>query len=447
MRKGRSSRRSRVSRPLIGVKVPPVSTDALSTEIGRPSNPRVIVGVPPSDPPPASAPESLPPPSVEARGTVDGIVPSLPPTEGVDPLDALETLETPSELPPAAETGGATAAEEEREEEREAQDEKTQSFASLGSTIAPESTPPEPRDETSSAPLRAASTIGFGTATDGEPATAKAEESNPARDDAKEDERAASEHVEAAPAVETTDPDEISVPPVGDVGVDEEFFSEGDVSRHLAGDGIEGDSLTIPDTAKRKSEPHVVERRARFVRYVKWAVAGAAVVCLAAAARTTMTASTSATAARSGAAITTNAVEAAPAAPKAAVQAAAPIATAVETPAAKGAAPEPAPTERANAAAASAEAPAPETNAEAVTGDAKEEKTLARTLLEKRKIADAIEAGERSVKLDPSDGEAWLILGAAYQDKGNMVEARRAYASCVKEATSGPRHECAKMLR
>ncbi|MDF2695456.1 MAG: hypothetical protein K0S65_3839, partial [Labilithrix sp.] len=88
-----------------------------------------------------------------------------------------------------------------------------------------------------------------------------------------------------------------------------------------------------------------------------------------------------------------------------------------------------------------------DTTAEPVTGDAKEEKSKARSLLEKRKIADAIEAGERSVKLDPSDGESWLILGAAYQEKGNMVEARRAYASCVKEAHTGPRNECAKMLR
>ena len=51
------------------------------------------------------------------------------------------------------------------------------------------------------------------------------------------------------------------------------------------------------------------------------------------------------------------------------------------------------------------------------------------------------------MKLDATDAEAWLILGAAYQEKGNIAEARRAYASCVKEGKTGPRTECAKMLR
>jgi cytochrome c-type biogenesis protein CcmH/NrfG len=158
------------------------------------------------------------------------------------------------------------------------------------------------------------------------------------------------------------------------------------------------------------------------------------------------------------------AVVEAPASPKAAAPAAAPVAEQATAAAATTAAapPSPAPetapqtapsatavetaTAPAETAAASAAPPA-DTKDEPVTGDAKEEKSKARSFLEKRKIADAIEAGERSVKLDPSDGESWLLLGAAYQEKGNMVEARRAYASCVKEAKTGPRNECAKMLR
>jgi Flp pilus assembly protein TadD len=83
----------------------------------------------------------------------------------------------------------------------------------------------------------------------------------------------------------------------------------------------------------------------------------------------------------------------------------------------------------------------------APTGNAKEEKAKARTFLERRKLAEAIEAGERSVALDPTDAEAWLILGAAYQEKGKNAEARRAYASCVKEGKNGPRNECMNMLR
>jgi Flp pilus assembly protein TadD len=62
-------------------------------------------------------------------------------------------------------------------------------------------------------------------------------------------------------------------------------------------------------------------------------------------------------------------------------------------------------------------------------------------------LGAAIEAGERSVQLDPTDGEAWLILGAAYQTKGDAKEARRCYKSCVEQGKRGPRNECAAMLR
>jgi Flp pilus assembly protein TadD len=89
------------------------------------------------------------------------------------------------------------------------------------------------------------------------------------------------------------------------------------------------------------------------------------------------------------------------------------------------------------AASASAEAP----------GDAKAKKAKARALLERRKLSEAIEAAERSTVLDPTDGEAWLILGAALQEKGDLANARRAYASCVKEGKKGPRNECANLLR
>jgi Flp pilus assembly protein TadD len=49
--------------------------------------------------------------------------------------------------------------------------------------------------------------------------------------------------------------------------------------------------------------------------------------------------------------------------------------------------------------------------------------------------------------LDPTDGEAWLLLGAAYMDRGKPVEARKAFASCVKQGKKGPMGECAAMLR
>jgi Flp pilus assembly protein TadD len=78
---------------------------------------------------------------------------------------------------------------------------------------------------------------------------------------------------------------------------------------------------------------------------------------------------------------------------------------------------------------------------------AKKEKALCRVALERGRLTEAVEAGERAVALDPTDGEAWLILGAAYQSKGNSKDARRCYKSCVQEGKRGPRNECAAMLR
>jgi tetratricopeptide (TPR) repeat protein len=239
-----------------------------------------------------------------------------------------------------------------------------------------------------------------------------------------------------SPVASAADPDEISVPPVGDVAISEAFFSEGDLSRHLhpEADAIEGDALTVTDTAKRKSDPLVVQRRARFARYVKLAVAGAAVVCLAALARTGLSSRPGAASSMQNATIA--APVAMPAVKKEAMPVAAPAAERPPAPEAKPAESKPEETRPAEA--------KPE---EPVPGNAKEEKARSRAFLERQKIADAIEAGERAVKLDPTDGEAWLILGAAYQEKGNMAEARRAYASCAKDAMTGPRAECQKMLR
>jgi hypothetical protein len=63
------------------------------------------------------------------------------------------------------------------------------------------------------------------------------------------------------------------------------------------------------------------------------------------------------------------------------------------------------------------------------------------------KVALSIEAGERSVRLDATDAEAWLILGAAYLQHGGGAQARRSFTSCVQLAKRGPRNECAALLR
>ena len=84
-------------------------------------------------------------------------------------------------------------------------------------------------------------------------------------------------------------------------------------------------------------------------------------------------------------------------------------------------------------------------------GEAMDEATQAKQdaekALEKGHAAQAIEAGERSVALDPTDAEAWLILGAGYDQRGAFAQARRCFATCAKVATRGPRRECAALLR
>ncbi len=78
---------------------------------------------------------------------------------------------------------------------------------------------------------------------------------------------------------------------------------------------------------------------------------------------------------------------------------------------------------------------------------AAQEKRSCQAFLEQGALAKAVEAGERSVALDPADGEAWLTLGAAYQMMGRAAEARRSFSSCVAEAKRGPIGECRAMLR
>jgi len=106
-------------------------------------------------------------------------------------------------------------------------------------------------------------------------------------------------------------------------------------------------------------------------------------------------------------------------------------------------APSPATTEAAPQAAATAADTAPAASPDPV--QAGKEKKASQTALERGKVGDSIEAGERSVALDPTDGEAWLILGAAYQQKGDMTNARRCYRACLEQGKRGPKYECAQM--
>jgi hypothetical protein len=300
-------------------------------------------------------------------------------------------------------------------------------------------------------------------------------------------------------------PDEMSIPPMGDLSVEpiaDRFFSEGELAA-AAGTNHDLHHEEWDQRAHksvRKSLPEVVQRRARFAKYVRWAVGGAAVVCLAALARSVVPASpASASLSTVGArlesqqpqqpqqpresvepreapvakaavaAIVAAEPVAAPdsvAAPIVAVPPAAPAATeapaAIEAPAAAPAAAAPAaaapaaaapaaaaPAAAAPAAAAPAAA-APAAAAPAAPASDKtalQEKNDSRRALERGKLGDAIAAGERSVALDPTDGEAWLLLGAAYQEKGKNADARRCYSACIKEGKRGPVGECRAMIR
>jgi hypothetical protein len=82
-----------------------------------------------------------------------------------------------------------------------------------------------------------------------------------------------------------------------------------------------------------------------------------------------------------------------------------------------------------------------------LASEALEKKQASQQALEKGKLSVSIELGERAVALDPTDGDSWLILGAAYLQRRDIKNARRCFSSCVTQATSGQRKECAAMLR
>ena len=69
----------------------------------------------------------------------------------------------------------------------------------------------------------------------------------------------------------------------------------------------------------------------------------------------------------------------------------------------------------------------------------------ARSALSKGDVRTAVAVGTQSVEADPSDAEAWLVLGAAAL--GERSQALSTFRACAKVATRGPRHECGQMLR
>ena len=70
----------------------------------------------------------------------------------------------------------------------------------------------------------------------------------------------------------------------------------------------------------------------------------------------------------------------------------------------------------------------------------------AQRLLERGSAQRAAEVARRATAIDPSNAEAWLTLGAAYDAAGNRAQARLAYRNCV-DSGRGPRvGECKALL-
>jgi CheY-like chemotaxis protein len=71
---------------------------------------------------------------------------------------------------------------------------------------------------------------------------------------------------------------------------------------------------------------------------------------------------------------------------------------------------------------------------------------LAQRQLERGNAPRAIELARRATVADPSNAEAWLTLGAAYDAAGHRGQARAAYRSCIDNGKGGRVSECQALL-
>ncbi|MEO6420321.1 MAG: tetratricopeptide repeat protein, partial [Polyangiaceae bacterium] len=264
----------------------------------------------------------------------------------------------------------------------------------------------------------------------------------------------------------TRDVDPSGAPPVAEHEHEHGFFADDARPAFSRQDHADHDHADIEDHRPSKMTPVAKARRALFTKYVKGTVALLTALCLVAVLRaaTDRHDDTPVAHAQTPTIVAAN-VQAAPAptqldlarvpAPLSASAAADKIA-ADEEKVAKAAADSGTKVEEAKVEEAKpgdlpkADAPkVEEAKAEAPKSDktAGQEKAAARRALESGHAGVAIEAGERSVALDPTDGEAWLLLGAAYQEKGKAGDARRCFNACLKQGKKGPIGECRQMLQ
>jgi tetratricopeptide (TPR) repeat protein len=259
--------------------------------------------------------------------------------------------------------------------------------------------------------------------------------------------------------------DDTSYPPID---LESPFFAEQEHGLHDVHD-LHHDVEERDPRMVLKRAPQTAQRRARFQRYVKLAVAAASALCLAALVKGAVAHNQVAEPPRKAAATFVAPPPVAQAAAVAPTVARAPSADEVPPPP-EATAPPPeatAPAPTPSAAPAAAQAPAPvDSQAAPVASQAAaaeaapaaesapltepdpkaaaKEKHASQLALERGKVAESIEAGERSVALDPTDAEAWLILGAAYQQKGDQAKARQTFHACLQQGKRGPKWECAQ---
>jgi hypothetical protein len=258
--------------------------------------------------------------------------------------------------------------------------------------------------------------------------------------------KAAREGFGSNPAIDDT-----SVPPV-DLEIHDEFFAAGERA-HLPKEAS-GAYTALDARHAQKMTAQARARRAHLSRYVMWAVGAAAGILVLGLSVKTMRGHRSDAPVRHQTTYVTQAAE--QPAPPPPQKVAPPPQQPVAPPAEEVKKDEPK-TDETNAAApdktaaspdksAAAAQPPPETMPAEKPKTAWQEKQTAKAALERGANGAAVAAGERSVALDATDAEAWLVLGAAYQAMGNVGQAKRAFHSCVAHGRKGPVSDCRDML-
>jgi Flp pilus assembly protein TadD len=77
------------------------------------------------------------------------------------------------------------------------------------------------------------------------------------------------------------------------------------------------------------------------------------------------------------------------------------------------------------------------------TGDATRD---AQRALEGGDTETAIDFARQATASNPTNTEAWLILGAAYEASGHATSARAAYKSCTEHGSGDRVAECRALL-